>query len=127
MTKQVIVMRRDLNMRKGKMIAQGAHASLAIFFNRIQEWTSDTALIENIDKSMKEWMTGSFTKVCVYVNSEEELISIINKAKELDLPNVLITDSGKTEFDGNPTKTCAAIGPAESEDLDKVTGHLPLL
>ena len=28
-TKQVIVMRTDLNMRKGKMIAQGSHASLA--------------------------------------------------------------------------------------------------
>lgn len=28
-TKQVIVMRTDLNMRKGKMIAQGSHASIA--------------------------------------------------------------------------------------------------
>ena len=33
MIKQVIVMRRDLNMRKGKMVAQGAHASMAVLLN----------------------------------------------------------------------------------------------
>jgi len=31
--KQVIVLRKDLQMRKGKMIAQGAHASMKVFFD----------------------------------------------------------------------------------------------
>ena len=35
--KQVIVMRRDLGMRRGKEIAQGAHASMIWLSRRIRE------------------------------------------------------------------------------------------
>jgi peptidyl-tRNA hydrolase, PTH2 family len=35
--KQVIVMRHDLKMRRGKQIAQGAHASMSFICRRLQE------------------------------------------------------------------------------------------
>ncbi len=127
--KQVIVMRKDLNMRKGKMVAQGAHASLAAMltaFNRT--YARDTLTLSTPDECTILWLSNSFTKVCVYVNSEQELIDIYNKANaNKDIPSALITDAGKTEFNGVPTKTCCAIGPAYEEDIDKITGGLPLL
>lgn len=113
--KQIIVMRKDLNMRTGKMIAQGAHASMK-------------ATLANLDHpNVKEWLQGAFTKIAVSVNSEEELFEIYNKAKDASLIAELITDAGRTEFNNVPTNTCIAIGPAKHEDLVEITGHLKLL
>ncbi len=122
--KQVIVMRKDLNMRKGKMVAQGAHASLGAVFLLQNEYQDG-----KLDRQTPfwHWVNGTFTKICVSVNSDIELLDIYNAAMDDGLPVKLITDAGHTEFHGVPTRTCLAIGPAWSEDIDKVTGHLVLL
>lgn len=144
--KQIIVVRKDLNMRKGKIAAQAAHASMAVLLNagkyntaadEGQVYAEQFALmlLPESNKTprhqdlpaMREWLHGAFTKVCVYVNSEAELLEVVNAAKTAGLYNALITDSGLTEFNGVPTNTCAAIGPAFAERIDVVTRHLPLL
>ena len=148
-TKQVIVIRKDLNMRKGKMCAQAAHASLGALlkfftkkrneikqvpFSEIEEGTFLTEYsVEFGDKSvLDDWLNGKFTKICVSVNSEEELLEIKNKLDNFAsegtiIPYALITDAGLTEFHGVPTNTCIGIGPYVSEEIDKITGNLPLL
>jgi PTH2 family peptidyl-tRNA hydrolase len=123
--KQVIVMRKDLGMRKGKMIAQGAHASLRVLLERGAA-TGDQYVIE-MTEPMKAWMTGRFTKVCVSVDSEAALDDVVARAKAAGVPCALIVDAGQTEFHGVPTKTCCAVGPAWTEDVDAITGALPLL
>lgn len=133
--KQVIVMRKDLNMRKGKMVAQGAHASLAAILNQgYYETHQDPVNGEDItkfnltlDERTAAWLSGNFKKVCVYVNSEEELLALHQKAKDLGIITALITDSGLTEFNNVPTNTCIAVGPDFDEKVDQVTGGLPLL
>ncbi len=108
-------MRNDLNMRKGKMIAQGAHASMK-------------ATIENMDHpSVKAWLSGLFAKICVRADSEEQLLEIYEAAKAAGLITALITDSGATEFHGVATNTCIAVGPATVEELQPITGALKLL
>jgi PTH2 family peptidyl-tRNA hydrolase len=124
--KQVIVMRKDLNMRKGKMIAQGAHASLRVILEAGRAVDAKTYAI-TMDEAMAQWMTGRFAKVCVGVTSEAELDEIVAKARAAGLPCSLIVDAGKTEFHGVPTKTCAAVGPAWADEVDAITGHLTLL
>lgn len=112
--KQVIVLRKDLNMRKGKMVAQGAHASMK-------------ATLENIDHpSVKAWLQGAFTKIAVSVTSEEELMQVYENAREKGLVCSLILDAGRTEFK-EPTYTAVGVGPAKRKDVDEVTGHLKLL
>ena len=128
MIKQVIIVRKDLKMRKGKMIAQGCHASLAIFFKLMFR---PIPLLRMfclfMTKEMYEWKQGVFTKICVSVDSEEELLEINKKAVDAGLPVALIRDAGKTEFNGVATYTCLAIGPAKSKEIDKITGGLKLL
>lgn len=124
-TKQVIVMRKDLNMRRGKMISQGAHSSLAVFTDLLSE--SGGNWVIDIPPAMEEWLKNSFTKITVYVNSEKELFDKYFEAKNNNIPCSLIQDSGKTEFNGIPTFTCCAIGPYYNEEIDKITGDLPLL
>ena len=129
--KQVIVMRKDLNMRKGKMIAQGAHASLAVILKQMNVISEEDTIELNVIFKKKSpldiWLNGNFKKVTVACNSEDELLAIYNKAKKAKLPCAIITDSGLTEFHGISTKTCLAIGPAESSKIDKITGDLKLL
>lgn len=135
-TKQVILVRKDLNMRRGKEIAQGCHASLAVFFNMMRQQNGgevDTKSgkkyhceFEHQSQAMHEWMTNGFTKITLVVNSEAELVAAHEAAKAAGLPTALIKDSGKTEFGGIPTLTTCAIGPAASAEIDKITGNLKL-
>lgn len=125
MHKQVIIMRDDLNMRKGKMVAQGAHASMGALLSQCDR-VGDAIMIP-MNSNIGPWLTDSFTKVCVRITGQMELEKLVHKAKELGLPACLITDNGKTEFNGIPTVTCAAIGPGPAEIVDIVTCHLKLL
>ena len=117
--KQVIVIRKDLQMRKGKMIAQGAHASLAAILQ-------DGKLRDN--EAIREWLSGTHTKICVYCDGEPELLSLYAEVKNSDIINhALIIDAGRTEFNGVSTITCFAVGPGDAEKIDKITGQLKLL
>lgn len=124
-------MRKDLGMRKGKMIAQGSHASLGSLLKmaRREESGSGVKIEFNFpaDSVLDKWLNGVFTKVCVYVESEQDLEEIKAKCEAAGIPNSLILDAGLTEFHGVPTKTCLGIGPWWSSEIDKITGSLPLL
>lgn len=130
--KQIIVMRKDLNMRKGKMCAQAAHASMAAILVQMEEFEVSNGevhrnLVVNRYSALNKWLSGKFTKICVSVNSEQELVEIYKKAKEAGILCSLIEDSGATEFNGVPTLTCCAIGPDYPENIDPITSKLPLL
>ena len=119
--KQIIVYRRDLKMRKGKIAAQVAHAAMRVFFQRGA--ASGTQLQIQLTPAMSLWVQGRFTKVVLSVESEEDLLTIHQTALERGVPTALITDSGRTEFGGVPTRTTVAIGPAPSTLIDPITGR----
>jgi len=132
--KQVIVMRKDLNMRKGKMIAQGAHASLKVLLDAgsVDAAGSDAVppgprFSLALSPALAKWLGGRFTKVCVSVDSEAALDAIVEKARAAGVPCAVVVDAGHTEFHGVPTKTCCAVGPAWADEVDAITGGLPLL
>jgi PTH2 family peptidyl-tRNA hydrolase len=146
--KQVIVMRTKYpdgkggtrKLRTGKMIAQGSHASMAWLTNRFR---NDLCIDNDNPKeaiigyrtwrttpfSLEEhaWISEKFTKVTVYVETEEELLDLYEKAQSAGLTAHLIQDAGDTDFGGVPTYTALGIGPHDSSKLDPITGHLPLL
>ena len=128
--KQVIIIRKDLNMRKGKMIAQGAHASMKVFFDMMEDhfiggfgWYKAF----NPTEEMIIWIDGMFKKIVVGAESLSELVEAYKAAKTSGLPCSLIEDAGLTEFGGEITITACAIGPAKAEEIDKITGNLKLL
>jgi PTH2 family peptidyl-tRNA hydrolase len=111
--KQVIVIRKDLQMGKGKMCAQAAHASVSAYVN-CSPWQT------------KPWTESGAAKITVAVNSEEELLAIYEQASRAQLPVSLIRDAGLTQF-SEPTYTTVGIGPAKDEEIDLITGTLKLL
>ena len=111
MYKQVIVVRKDLDMSPGKTAAQVAHASLSA--------------CKNADKKVREaWEKEGAKKVVLQVKGERELLELKEKTKKL--PTALIKDAGMTEL-APGTLTCIGIGPAKEEEIDKITGSLKLL
>lgn len=135
-SKQVIVVRKDLNMRKGKLAAQVAHASMKVILDMMFKMPAKHKWLENIwdewsidilqGSVLYDWLNGKFTKIVVYVNSEEELMDLYIEAKKKNVIHALIQDAGLTEFK-EPTYTCIAIGPDKNEVLDEITGDLTLL
>jgi PTH2 family peptidyl-tRNA hydrolase len=123
--KQTIVLRKDLNMRKGKMVAQGAHASMRAVL-QVGRQEGDNYVIP-LDDRLEPWLTGRFRKICVSVNSEAELLALYEKAQAAGLIAALIRDAGLTEFGGVPTYTALAVGPDRADRVDEITGGLPLL
>lgn len=125
--KQVIVIRRDLKMRRGKEIAQGAHASGAWLMTAVgKALRADGSATVELDPVAAVWVTGSWRKVTLQVRSEDELVELHEQATALGLRSHLVRDSGRTEFGGVPTLTALAIGPDLADRIDQITGDLTL-
>lgn len=123
--KQIILIRKDLNMRRGKEIAQGSHASMEFIVERIRrQLEAGGEVTVGLSSVERSWLAAGMAKVCLRVNSERELLECHERAKHHGLQSHLIRDSGRTEFGGNPTLTACAIGPDEVEKIDAVTGDL---
>jgi PTH2 family peptidyl-tRNA hydrolase len=114
--KQVLVIRSDLKLSRGKTAAQAAHAAVSAS--------------EEARKLHRAWWAGWMEegqrKIVVKVKNEEELLRLQGQAKAYGLPNALIVDKGLTEVPPG-TVTCLGIGPAPEAIVDKLTGSLPLL
>lgn len=114
--KQVVVVRTDIKMGKGKLAVQVAHASLMAALEasrRVPGW-------------FRAWIRGGQKKVVVKVNSAESLEEAYNRARDMGLPAALVRDAGLTQLPPG-TLTAVAIGPAPSYLVDRVTGSLKLL
>lgn len=135
--KQVILVRKDLKMPVGKACAQASHASLGALLKMFTQSLSDNRTEYKVtfeeNSILDKWLNGIFTKVCLRVDSEEEIVGIYKKISEYNessdnpIPIALIEDNGLTCFNGVKTITCLGIGPAYCSDIDNFTKHLKLL
>ena len=136
-SKQMIVVRRDLKMRKGKIAAQAGHACVEATLmalahegrlEQVQAGDNRVWLKHSLFDSspLTAWFDSGIAKVCVYVDSEEELLEIERRGREQGFIVALIRDAGLTEFSGEPTLTCLAFEPLLPEQIDPITGDLPL-
>jgi peptidyl-tRNA hydrolase, PTH2 family len=111
--KQVIVMRGDLEISRGKIAAQACHASLGAYKR------ADKRLVQ-------KWEAEGGKKVVVKVKDLEELFQIQEMVKATDMAYFLVRDAGHTELPES-TITCLGIGPDEDQKIDKLTQDLKLL
>ena len=123
MSKQVIIVRKDIKMSTQKFAIQVSHASIESFL-QYGGWVDDDFFELKIPPgSVSEWLKGIYTKIILQVDSLEELLELQQKAK--NLPHALITDIGKTEFK-EPTITCLGIGPTDIKSINEITSHLKI-
>lgn len=113
--KQIIIVRQDLKMKKGKLAAQACHASVS-------------ALVASglNSKNVKKWFSEGQAKVCLKIGSEYELLALKDTLENANIICSLITDSGRTVFK-EPTITCLGVEPIKDKVADSYFGHLSLL
>jgi len=114
--KQVLALRKDLQLGKGKLAAHASHASIAAYRKALSSHP------ENVE----EWEAGGEKKIAVSVNSEAEILELFELIKRHKIPCALIRDAGLTQISPG-TITALGIGPWDDAELDKFTGHLKLL
>jgi len=111
--KQVILVRTDLKLPKGKLASQVAHASVE-------------AVLRSSKESVKAWRSEGMKKVVLEIADLQELYKYKQQAEDLGLITAVITDAGHTVVEPGTT-TCLGIGPDAEEKIDKVTGKLKIL
>jgi peptidyl-tRNA hydrolase, PTH2 family len=111
--KQVILVRTDLNLPKGKLAAQVAHAS-------------SEAVLRSHKDDLTKWRTSGMKKVVLKVEDDKELYKYKGYAEDVGLVVALITDAGRTVVEPG-TVTCLGIGPDKEEKIDLITGSLKML
>ena len=114
--KQVIIVRTNIKMTKGKIAAQVGHAAVS---------ASEYAR-KNRPEWWSPWIREGQCKIVVKAKSEYELLELERKARNAGLPTALITDRGLTELPPE-TMTCLGVGPAPSDKVDIITGNLSLM
>ncbi len=110
--KQAIIVREDIGMSRGKMVAQACHASLGVYRK-----TPET--------QRQRWEEQGAKKI-VLEAGDTDLIEIHEQAKSNGVPSYLVQDAGMTELEPG-TKTAVGIGPAEEDKIDNITGELRLV
>ena len=114
--KMVIAVRKDLDLGKGKIAAQVAHAAVACALKA-----------EKKEKKIcRKWMEGGQKKIVVRLANQQELLELKSRADSEGIITEAIFDAGHTQVDPG-TLTCVGIGPAESSALDPITGSFKLL
>ncbi len=114
--KQMLVIRTDLKMSRGKLAVQVAHAAVS----------SAEEARKHSPTSWRKWLWEGQKKVAVKVANEADLVALYEKAKRAGLPTYLVRDRGLTELPPGTT-TALGIGPAPTKNVDKITSELQLL
>ena len=113
--KQVIVVRTDLEMGRGKIAAQAAHASIESFLKTQQK---DSLLADN-------WLRQGMPKIVLRAGSQREITELFNRIKG-EFPCAIIHDAGHTQVRPG-TITALGIGPVAGKKIDAYTGSMKLL
>ena len=114
--KQVIVVRIDIEMGKGKMAAQVAHAALMSYLEAIKEH-KDVA---------DRWLKDGEKKIVLKGKDETVLKKLYEAFKYKRIPCALVSDAGLTELPPG-TITALGIGPWNNSEIDAFTSSLKLL
>ena len=110
--KQLIIVRRDLEMSPGKMAVQVSHASMAFLTNAMRNPAGlvhdDTSrkyhLLVDIECDIyDEWVKGIFTKIVCRAKNRNDLLKVVDVATSLCLTEdkdfFLIKDNCLTELE----------------------------
>lgn len=141
MYKQLIIVRKDLEMSHGKMAAQVAHASQQFLFKNIKEKTKYDYDVDHYETRMlffekdmyEEWLNGNYTKVVCSAKNKNDLLKVIKYTEELDLKlnedffivrDLCFTELEPEDIDDKgigSTITCIGFRPLPDEIMSKIS------
>lgn len=123
--KQVILLRRDMKLRRAEAAALASKASMTFI---IEGDESDRGGSVKVDLSgiEAEWMLGSATRIVLGVASEESMRKLLLKAEIQGVSTYEITGVSDDKVDEGIQLIAASLGPDDGDKLDLITGNLKL-
>lgn len=133
--KQIIIIRKDLEMSPGKVAAQVSHASEAFLIRAVidkaMEWLSEEFVLCPIAiprDCFESWICGSHAKTCLRAKNKNQLLKAVTIAEEIGLKKdkdfFLVYDECRTEIEPEEeegtTLTCIGFAPLPCEIADKI-------
>lgn len=121
--KQTIIINSDLNMGKGKIVAQALHGEV-YYMMAVKKAPSGSEK----KVTFKKWVSeeGGLMKKVVLKATENEMNDIILKLKDINVWHFLVHDAGLTQVEPG-SFTCMAVEPLEENFSDQLFRHLKLL
>lgn len=126
--KQVILIRRDLKLRRAAVAALAAKASCVFLLDNDEAHRGDELSV-SLTRQEAEWLRGASTRIVLGVSSEHALHSLMAKAELSGLQCYAVegsTSEGDDKEDATQT-IAVAIGPDEADLIDQLTGNLKLI
>lgn len=114
--KVMLVVRDDLGMSLGKACAQCAHAAVGLYQRAARTHSARLAA----------WEASGQKKIVVRARDLQELERLAASAGAAGLPTYVVLDAGRTEVAAG-SATVLAIGPANDDEVNPITGELSLL
>lgn len=112
----VLVTRQDLQLSKGKLAAQCAHAAADCVLSAKR----------SNPRTLDQYLRKGARKIVCKVPDLISLKQVYSRAKKAGLVCQLVTDAGHTEIPPG-TETVVGIGPGPRGEIDKITGQLSLV
>ena len=123
--KQVILLRRDIRLRRAEAAALAAKASMSFISEGNESDRSDVVQIE-LSGIEAEWLLGNSTRIVLGVSSEDAIRKLLLKAEIQGISTYEILGSTSGKIDEGMQIIAASLGPDEGDKLDAITGNLKL-
>lgn len=123
--KQVIVIRKDLKLRKNKLASLAAHAAMQFILDNNESDRPDELQVK-LSQQEIQWLNGSFDNDVLGIlgiSSQDALSDMVLKA-QLNGINVYSIFEKSKKPDEGPQLICAAFGPDEEDQISQVVGSL---
>ena len=122
MLKQAIIVRKDLNLKRKELISQATKASIKFIIENNESERGGQLLI-NLSSDETAWLTGSFSQDILFVETKDQLDDIMFRAEILGIEAYSVFSKN----DGEAEASCVALGPDESDVINKlIHGLKPL-
>ena len=125
--KQVILVRKDLKMKKSQVASLVAKASTEFFLANDESARGDELTVK-LTPEETDWINSGSIRVVLGVNSEDSLRTLALRAEMAGLQCYPVEGKMFDDTDDGMSETlCIAIGPDFSSKIDQITGNLKTL
>jgi len=121
--KQTIVIRKDLNIKKGRLASLAISAAMKFIIDNNDAERGDELHVQ-LSSEEADWIRNLSSKEVLGIDSQDALSDLVFRAELAGVNVYSIFDDRRMENDQNPELLCAAFGPDNDDIINQIIGNL---